>query len=387
VRVNRRTIAILLALAVLTSGVVAVGCGGLPGTAVAKVGEVLIPDAKYTSQLETFASQYGLSKDTDPENYKALADNVLESLVATELAVQKAASLGITVADADIQAQIDSIINDYYSGDESALVTDLASESMTMDDLKKQVSDYIVYGLVRDKITKDIAAASEAQITAYYNENKASYLTDQTVEARHILVTVSGATVRSAATTTTTTVSTDSTETTDTTASTTTTTLSELAWAKALATAAQVRAELLAGGDWSRLAAAYSDDADTKNKGGALGTVSQGALIDSLGQEVDTELFSLDLNQISEPIITANGYEIVQVTKITDPRQKTLEEARADIAAVLLSQAQEGAWQEFIKQAKLDIKVVYRSDVKPAVTTTVAPTTTTVQATVTTVKP
>ena len=148
---------------------------------------------------------------------------------------------------------------------------------------------------MRDEVTKDVAAASEAQITAYYDENKASYLTDQTIEARHILVAVSGATVQSAATTTTTTLSTDSTETTDTTASTTTTTLSELAWAKALATAAQVRAELLAGGSWSRLAATYSDDTDTKSKGGDLGTVSQGALVDTLGQEVDNALFSLEL--------------------------------------------------------------------------------------------
>ena len=114
---NRRTIAVLLALAIVIIGAVAAGCGGLPDNAVAKVGEVLIPDAKYTSQLESFASQYGLSQETDPENYKALADNVLESLVTTELAVQKAASLGITVTEADIQAQIDSIVTDYYSGD------------------------------------------------------------------------------------------------------------------------------------------------------------------------------------------------------------------------------------------------------------------------------
>ncbi len=377
---NRRTIATLLVLAIAMVGIVAAGCGGLPGNAVAKVGEVLIPDAKYTSQLEGLASQYGLSQATDPDNYKALAANVLQGLVATELAAQKAASLGITVTDAEIKTQIDSIINDYYSGDESALVTDLASESMTMDDLKKQVSDYIVYGLVYDKVTKDVAAASEEQIAAYYEENKASYLTEQTVEARHIFVGAAGTTVRSAATTTTTTVSTDSTETTDTTASTTTTTLSELAWARALATAAQVRAELLAGGNWSRLAAAYSDDADTKGKGGALGTISQGALIDSLGPEVDTELFSLELNQISEPINTVNGYEIIQVTKITEPRQKTLDEARTDIAAVLLTQAQDAAWGQFIEQAKLEIKVVYRSDVRPAVTTTtLEPATTTVK--------
>jgi foldase protein PrsA len=359
---------------------------------------VLIPEAQYTSQLESYASQYGVSQSSDPESYKLLAANVLDSLVTTELAVQKASSLGITVTDAEIQAKIDSIVNDYYSGDQSALVTDLAKQKMTLDDLKKQVSGYLIYGLVRDKVTKDVAAATDEQISAYYDENKSSYLTDQTVDARHILIGVNNATVRSAApTTTTTTLPAESTESTTTTASTTTTTLPDVVWARALATAAQLRTQLLEGGSWSQLAARYSDDADTKNKGGSLGTVSQGALVDSLGQEFDTELFSLEVNKISEPIKTAHGYEIIQVTKITEPRQKTLEEAKAEIAAALLTQGQDAAWQKFIDQAKRDIKVVYRDDVRPAATTTtVAPTTTIAsptatttasEATTTTVKP
>jgi parvulin-like peptidyl-prolyl isomerase len=106
-----------------------------------------------------------------------------------------------------------------------------------------------------------------------------------------------------------------------------------------------------------------------------------------LGQEVDSAVFSLELNKISEPIVTANGYELIQVTKITEPREKTLEEAWDDIAAVLLTQSQEAAWQEFIAQAKLEIKIVYRGDVRPRVTTTIGPTTTTVQTTMTTVRP
>jgi foldase protein PrsA len=385
--VNRRTTAILLALAVVMTGVLIAGCGGLPGNAVAKVGEVLIPDAKYTSQVESFATQYGVSKDTDLESYQALAADVLQSMVTTELAVQKAASFGISVTDAEVQARIDSIVADSFGGDESALVTYIASQSMTMDDVKREIKNTLLTGAVWDKVTKDAAAPTDEAISAYYAENKASYLTEQTIEARHILIGVSDVTVRSAATTTTTVASTtETTASTETQESTTTTTLSELAWAKALATAAEVRAQLLAGGSWSRLAAAYSDDKDTNSKGGNLGTVLQGALVDTLGQEFDTEVFSLELNQVSEPIKTANGYELIQVTKITEPRQKTLEEAKADIAAVLLVDAQDAAWQKFIDQAKLEIKVVYRSDVRPAATTTtVLQTTTTIPTTATTI--
>jgi parvulin-like peptidyl-prolyl isomerase len=394
VLVNRRSIAVLLALAVVTVAGVAAGCGGLPGTAVAKVGDVYIDSTKFTQQVDSLATQYGLNQETDPDSYNSLAQNVLDSLVASELAVQKAPDLGISATDAEVKAKIDSVLTEYYGGDESALIADLATESLTLDDLNTQIKDFLLAGKVRDQVVKDVVAPSASEIASYYEANKADYLTTKTVEARHVLVAV-GASVRSTPTTTTsTTEATESAATTTSTESTTTTTVSELTWAKALATASQLRAELLAGGSWSKLAAKYSDDPDTKNKAGNLGTLTQGSLVSTLGQEFDTSLFSLTLNQISEPLKTQYGYEIIQVTKITDPQQKPLEDAKADVAAVLLSNAQEKAWQTFIDEAMVKIGVTYREDMKPT-TTTLAPTTTTLApaatttagATTTTAKP
>jgi foldase protein PrsA len=385
--VRKRWTATLLGTAVVAVGVLASACGGLPSSAVAKVGDVYIAKAQFDAQVASYASQYGVDATTDPAGYLTLSQSVVESLVATELAVQKASGMGITVTEAEVQAKIASIITDYYSGDESALLTDLATESLTMDDLKKQVGDYIIIGLVREEVVKDVTTPSDEEIAAYYESNKASFLTEQTVEARHILVAIGDA-VQSSAPTTTTTVATDATDSTATTASTTTTTVPELTWARALATAAQLRADLLAGGSWSQLASKYSDDTDTKGKGGNLGTVAQGSLIDSLGAEFDTALFSLALDQISEPMQTANGYEIIQVTKITEPQQKTLAEAKDEISALLLTTGQDAAWQAFITQAKLDIRVVYRAGLAPTTTTTLAPAvTTTSEVTVTTAKP
>jgi foldase protein PrsA len=372
VLVKKKSIAALLASLVVAVGLLAAACGGLPGNAVAKVGDVYIDKALFDSQLANFASQYGISQASDPATYQSLSESVLESLVATELAVQKASSLGVSVTDAEIQANIDSIISDYYSGDQTALATALASESMTMDDLKKQIKEYLLVGKVRDQVIKDVTTPSDEEIATYYEANKADYLTDPSVDARHILVAVNGSVVKSTpSTTTTTTATAEATGSTTTTASTTTTTLSDLAWARALATAAQIRADLLSGGSWSRLASRYSADLDTKNNGGSLGTVTQGSLTDTLGAEFDSALFSLGLDQISEPLKTANGYEIIQVTKITEPRQKTLEEAKADVSAVLLTDAQDAAWQAFLDGAKKEIKVVYRDDLKPAPTTTI----------------
>ncbi len=363
---NRRTAAGLITSAVLALTLLTAGCGGLPDNAPAKVGDVLIDNARFLSQVESFASQYGVDQASDPESYASLAADVLDSMITTELAAQKALELGIPITDAEVQERIDAIVNDYYDGDKSALVDDLATESMTLDDLGKQVRDFLLVGKVRDEVTKDVTTPSEDEIAAYYDENKSNYLTAETIDARHILVATNDGFERGA--------SSDTAVTSDTadTSTTSTTEYSELAWARALATAAQVRAALLDGGSWSRLAAKYSDDQQTKDSGGDLGTVSQGDLIEAFGEDFDNALFSLQLDQISEPIMTANGYHIIQVTKANEPRQQTLEEARETISTLLLGNAQEKLWRTFIDQAKAGTKIVYREDLRPTTTTTVS---------------
>ncbi len=94
-----------------------------------------------------------------------------------------------------------------------------------------------------------------------------------------------------------------------------------------------------------------------------------------MGQEFDNALYSLDVDQVSEPIKTEHGYELIQVTKITDPQQKTLEQASNDIALILKSMAEDEAWTAFIDAAELEIGVVYREQYKPTTTTELVTTT------------
>lgn len=369
---THKALLIVVAVAVV-AGFVA-GCGGFPADSPAKVGDVYIDGADFIAQVEGYAAQYGISEETNPDVYYDLAASILEGLVATELAVQSAPDLGITVTEDEIQDSVDTIVNDYYDGDQAALEADLELDSMSMDDLRKQVKDYMLAGLVRDQIMADIDEPTDEEIAAYYDENMDGFLGDESIIARHILVAVADKTVNtSVGTTESTTTTTEATETSggSTTESTesTTTTIAELDWAQALAIAAQVRAELLAGGSWTQLAARYSADLGTKDEGGDLGVVATGSLTDILGYEFDNTLMSLDVDQISEPIKTEYGYEIIQITQIVDPQQKTFEEAKDDIKLTLTNMAEDEAWSVFIEAAKNKIGVIYRDEYQPTTTT------------------
>ena len=132
---------------------------------------------------------------------------------------------------------------------------------------RKETRESLLTQKVRDEVTKDVASASDQEVEAYFEENKNGFITEPTLEARLILVAVEGRPaerrhrdhrggVRY-----------------DPTPGLTTTTAtgpSDIDWARALATASQVRLELLTGGDWTRLARQYSADEATKYSGGEL---------------------------------------------------------------------------------------------------------------------
>ena len=205
----------------------------------------------------------------------------------------------------------------------------------------------------------------DADIAAYYEENKADYFVDETRTARHILI--SPAAKDDAGDTTT---STD--------ASTTTTTAAptEADWSAALAEAEKVRQELVGGGDWTEVAAEYSDDTGTKESGGDLGTVSKGQMV----PEFEESVFSLAKDEISQPIKTTYGYHIIQVTGITEAKQYTLDEVKEDISSILVSDKQGEVWREWLAQTKTELQVVYKEGMEPTTTTTAAATDTTAAA-------
>ena len=377
---NRKSLAAILAVLIAAATALAVGCGGgLPGDSVAKVGDTYISNEDFTEKVEAFASMYGLKEADSPADYKDLETQVLKMMVQTTMAVQKAPELGVTVTDQEIAAEIDALAQEYFNGDQAALETALTEQGQTLDDLRKETRESLLTQKVRDEVTKNATSASDQEIKAYFEENKSGFITEPTVEARLILVPVAGrppddTTPTTAATepTTTTTPGTEST-------TTTTTGPSEIDWARALATASQLRLDLLTGGDWNRLARQYSDDEATKYSGGEVGPVAEGDLVGKYGQEFEDVLWTLAVDQISEPVETAAGYYVIQVTKTIDSREKTLDEAREEIRAILVGMAESEAWEQWFEATAAELGVIYRADLKP--------TTTTIQSTTTTVKP
>ncbi|AMO56294.1 hypothetical protein GZ77_05695 [Endozoicomonas montiporae] len=99
--------------------------------------------------------------------------------------------------------------------------------------------------------------------------------------------------------------------------------------------AAEVEAKLAAGESFAELAKTYSDDPITAQKGGDMGMVEAGFF----GDAFDDALAELEIGQVSEPVETEFGLQILTVTA----REKATIPAFDEVKAQLLSdmQAQE----------------------------------------------
>ncbi|PJE79298.1 Peptidyl-prolyl cis-trans isomerase D [invertebrate metagenome] len=100
--------------------------------------------------------------------------------------------------------------------------------------------------------------------------------------------------------------------------------------------------QLNEGKSFSHVVAQYSDDKLSAKKGGDLGYVKPGFF----GDRFDEVVASLKVGEMSDPIETRNGIQILTVTDRKIPDIPSLERLRKDIVAVLQDARAEGLYLE-----------------------------------------
>lgn len=98
----------------------------------------------------------------------------------------------------------------------------------------------------------------------------------------------------------------------------------DLTDAEALAKAKELRAKIVAGADFAKLAETESDDVGTAAHGGDLGSFPKGRMVPAFDQAA----FALEVGKVSEPVKTQFGYHLIVVDAHTT---KSFEDARGDI--------------------------------------------------------
>ncbi len=171
-------------------------------------------------------------------------------------------------------------ISSYYNENQDDFVTE---EQVTIEYLE----------LDKQKIL-DAISVSEEQIQAAYAEEITTFQSQTERRASHILFEAS----------------------------------TEEEFSAALIESTNVKARLVAGEDFAKLAAEFSDDTGSSQNGGDVGYTSG----DNFVAEFETTLQSLALQQVSEPIRTEFGVHLIKLTEQAETALPTYDDRSAVIA-------------------------------------------------------
>ncbi len=338
-------------LIILAAGLLA-GCGGGGGSAklssddVAVVGSEHISLTEMNNLLSRAKIAYKQQGQAFPKqgttNYQAIRDNVVTLLVEQAELDQKAASMGIKVTDADIDARVALVKKQYFGGSEKKYLAEIKKQGYTEQTVRTDVfRPQLVSERVQKQIVKDVKV-SDAGVQKYYNDNKSLYQQPESRDVRYILV------------------------------------------GKSKATAQSVYQQLVKGGDkaWCTLSKKYAKDASGQNCGKA--TFSKGQTVAIF----DRTAFSSPAHKVVKPFYDPTQYKswfVMEPLGPVKPSSTTPEkQVAAQIKSTLLSTKQKAAIADFSKSltksychgSKIRYQVGYTPAQDPCTATTTNATTT-----------
>ncbi|MFC3193618.1 SurA N-terminal domain-containing protein [Marinicella sediminis] len=342
---------------------------------------------EFNSQFNTYRNnmlnQFGEGFDPSFFDTPMMRRNFLESMINNALVKQLALDNGYTITEAEIRETIEQapafqdangqfdkslyaawlvqtnqsaqmlqmkleeeqagqVLNELFNT--TAFVTPFETNKMVQ--LNKQTRDF-------DYITVDPAQfiesieLSEEEITAYYDENAAEYMTEEQVSVNYLELNAADVAMQI-----------------------------EIDEAEALqyfesdkarfqkpeqrlashilinddgnaeAQLQDIQDKLAAGEAFAELAEAYSQDPGSASSGGDLGWVSPDDMVD----EFEDALFAMEVGSVSEPVKSQFGYHLIQLNDIRPPSIPVYEEVKFDIIQELQASQSENV---FLDQASL----------------------------------
>ena len=322
---------LMLAVAALAAvTVVAAGCGGadeVPEGSVAVVDGTQVSKASLDELLARTKKTYAAQKRQFPKagtaEYQSLQTQAVAYLVQREEYAREAEKLGVNVTDAQIQKKIDEIRKQYFGGSEKKFEAGLKAQAYTLAALREDARAQLVSEGIYNHITGN-AKVTDAEARKYYDDNIDRYKVAESRQVRHILV-------------------------------------------KTRAEAEKLHQELVNGADFATLAKQNSIDPGSKNQGGKL-TITKGQTVPPF----DKAAFSLDTNQLSQPIKTQYGYHLIQpISDVKKGSVTPFEQVRSQIRQTMLQQQKSNAVSEWVAKVEKQYKdkVTYAAGYEPPATT------------------
>lgn len=292
-----------------------IGDPGVPSGDVALVEQVpddigAVSEAEFKRAMVQQAAQGGLKKIPTPgeDKYEELKEGALGELLDSVWIQGEAEELGISVTPKQIATELAQVKKQNFKTD-AEFQKFLKTSKFTMEDVRTRVKLQLLSTQIQEAITKKAPPASDSEISSYYDTAKDSQFT--TAESRDIRVVVN----------------------------------------KDKAKVEAAKAELdkdNSAASWKKVAAKYSSDPSTKDKGGLrAGTTEE--LLQSQ-EALKTAVFGSPTGVVAGPIDVEGSFYVVEVEKLNPEKVQTLAEVKAQIKSQLTQQVAQEVFSDFVAE-------------------------------------
>jgi hypothetical protein len=316
---SKRNLAILFgAVLVLTVAITAVAIGvghpSVPSDDVAVIDDAnvdvpgmfeegVMSKANFNRFLLQTAKQNNLQQipQTSDPQYKQLKDQTMQSALQIGWIVGEAHRQGLTFTDTQVQQSLQQIKSQFKTQKEYETARDQAG--LTDADVLVRARLQLIQNKIQDNVTNSVGSVSDSDAKDYYDANKQQF----TQPAKRTIRIIQNRD------------------------------------ANAVNQAKQALEADSSPASWKKVAAQFSTDATSKDKGGLRTDVVPG----SFQQPLDDEIFSAPAHQLQGPVTTPTGTFIFEVESATPETVQGLDDT--------ISSAQGGAPQKVSDQIKTQI--------------------------------
>jgi parvulin-like peptidyl-prolyl isomerase len=261
---------------------------------VARVNGTRLMSDRLDAAVNALVPRESFHRTVPAEKLAAIRQQALRSLVDDELVYQDGVRRGTVVRAAEIDAALARTASRYPN--RQAFLAALRRSGATLAGARREIRRSLIIEKTRARAVQSTCGVSRADASSYFSSNVARFLVPEQLHVYAITIGVdpSG---------------------------------SPQDWTNGRSRADEVLRKVKAGAPFEEMAREYSTD-PSKARGGDMGFVHRG----SLTPEFETATRNLGRGDLYDGIVqTIYGFHIVRVADVLAPRQKTFEEAVAEI--------------------------------------------------------
>ncbi len=236
-------------------------------------------------------SQY--SGDELVKKITDLRKAALQDLIDRQLIIQAFEKEKFAIPSHFVDERVDAIIKDNFGGDRNAFIKTMEAQKYTMSKFRDLERDKIIIQAMRSKNVKSNLLVPPAKIDEYYRQHRDQFSSKAQVKLRMIMIPGH---------------------------------LDSGGGAAQKSMAEEIRAKLITGADFDKMAQMYSEDS-TRDLGGDWGWIDDKTLSAPLSEVA----FSLKPGEISKVVEIGGNHYILKVEARQGGEAKPLKDVRADI--------------------------------------------------------